>query len=338
MPSVILAKDQMPKTWDGVKTVVIQSKPLSSSDLKFAREAKRRGIKVFVDICDNPFAKFSYNPISSAHQLLLMKRLMHIADHLTVPTSVMKGVFEAHGYHSFPISVVPDIAIPAGWERDAQQLFKHFSSEPCGLNDTASCVKTLSIGSARTQYADKFEQRRNSGIPLSVLWFGLAKSKFGLMGLESLQQCLVALESVHSETALELNVVSSDEHLFDKLISRASFPTHYHNWVPGKVHELLERTDVAVLPTSDDPFNRVKSANRMLLALGMGVPVVTPPHPSLEHLGDAVWTGGVAEGVQTLTSDPAKYSQIMQSAQVAVESLYSPKVLADTWCKLADIH
>ncbi|MGI9372264.1 MAG: glycosyltransferase [Hyphomicrobiales bacterium] len=316
--------------------VVIQSKPLSTSDQKLAREAKRRNIPVFLDICDSPFAKFSHNPIVSGHQLLLTKRLLRLADHLTVPTAVMKEVFEARGFRDLPISVVPDIAIPDGWERDSQHWFTHFSSEGLLEELAGNCATGLTVDTAHESYRDKAQARRSAGKPIKLLWFGLAKSKFGKMGLKSLQQNLISIAHVHGQSPVELNVVSSDERLFERLISDAPFPTHFCRWEPGKVQELLNDTDITVLPTSNDPFNRVKSANRMLLSLGMGVPVITSPHPSLEHLKDAVWTGAVAEGVYVLAHDSARYSQLMQNAQSAIEAHYSPQVLANMWCELID--
>lgn len=123
---------------------------------------------------------------------------------------------------------------------------------------------------------------------LRIVWFGSAGMTLPRHGIPDIASSIPPLETVASHTPIELLVISNDRALYDELVSTSAFPHEYREWSsPATAHRAIAASDLCLLPTSPNPFTAGKSANRAVLALLLGTPVVATPHPSyagMEHL------------------------------------------------------
>jgi hypothetical protein len=68
------------------------------------------------------------------------------------------------------------------------------------------------------------------------------------------------------------------------LITCSNHPDATIPWSPGNVQRLLSDADLAILPTMDIPAFSVKSPNRLIQCMAMGVPTLVGPLQSYEQL------------------------------------------------------
>jgi hypothetical protein len=148
------------------------------------------------------------------------------------------------------------------------------------------------------------------------------------------------LRAVNERIPLELVIVSNHEALADAAIRPFGVPMRYVAWSPETVYAELGAADVALLTTGDDDFSITKSANRVLLALSAGVPVVVgtsrqaTSDPELETFSDCVMTK-VERGLDAyLGPDRQKNVAAAMTAAEKVLARYSPHNLAQIWLDL----
>ncbi len=172
----------------------------------------------------------------------------------------------------------------------------------------------------------------------SVVWFGnygAAHSDFGMLAL---LLAAPALEAVNKDIPLELTVISNKKDLFDSAIAQIDVPTRYINWSTEAVFDSLKEADICLLPFGMDAFSVTKSANRAVLALEYGVPVVTTRLASMEPLAGAVgfddWEAGLR---RFLGKDGAKErAAAIAAARPILAATYSPRAIGKAWATLID--
>jgi hypothetical protein len=93
----------------------------------------------------------------------------------------------------------------------------------------------------------------------------------------------------------------------------------------------LSRSELFVMPSADDLFSRCKSANRAVLALANGVPVVASYLEALEPLRDAIVIDDWRLGIETyLFNGDGRYEHLTL-AQAALAKHYSTGVIGQNW-------
>lgn len=132
----------------------------------------------------------------------------------------------------------------------------------------------------------------------TVLWFGNAGHSHGDYGIATIVRFAEALSKIHAQTPIELLVVSNNERKFNEYVRRLPVPSRYAEWDAIGVFEHLQSADVVILPNSNDSFSRTKSANRVILALSQGVPVVAEDFAGLELLRDCVACNDPYQGLK----------------------------------------
>jgi len=167
-----------------------------------------------------------------------------------------------------------------------------------------------------------------------ILWFGnhgAGHASFGMLDLLCLRE---PLERLAAELPLELVVVSNNRDKFNKYIRSMNISTRYIEWNAASMAQHLRSADVVVIPNSLDPFSICKSANRSVLALSHGVPVVATATPALEQLRECISLDDFEEGVRRYLTDPAYAALHVQKGKERIEELYGQQAIGQLWKKL----
>jgi hypothetical protein len=170
------------------------------------------------------------------------------------------------------------------------------------------------------------------------LWFGNFGAPHSDFGMLALMLAGRALEAVCRDIPLELTVISNKKMLFDNAVAQINVPKRYVDWSTEAVFDALKGADVCLLPFGIDAFSVTKSANRAVLALDHGVPVVTTRLPSMEPLEGAVafddWEAGLRRFLGP--HGPTERSAAISAARPILAETYSSKAIGKAWAALID--
>jgi hypothetical protein len=164
-----------------------------------------------------------------------------------------------------------------------------------------------------------------------IVWFGnhgAAHARFGMLDLLQIRE---PLETIAREFDVELVVVSNNLEKFDEHIKPMAIPSRYVEWSPGAVDAWLKKAAVVVVPNTLDPFSVCKSANRTVLAVERGVPVVATPTPALEPLAGLVHVGDVLQGLRRYLADPQAGKADAAAARSRAEAAFGQQALTLAW-------
>lgn len=102
-------------------------------------------------------------------------------------------------------------------------------------------------------------------------------------------------------------------------------------WSIKAQNELLDTSDLILIPSTQEESKVVKTANRLVTAVWAGTPVIAYPLPSYEDFADQLpVTESLSEGVQWWKAQVSSKASI-EIAQGRVIELYGRKTLADDW-------
>lgn len=163
------------------------------------------------------------------------------------------------------------------------------------------------------------------GRPERGLWFG---QKMNFPGL-----CEVYPEdSKRPLLVISPNITNPPQHLLQEEVQAVG-------WSPTALDEFGGRASYAVLPYRQG--KNAKSANRVLEALNIGLPVLTDRIPSVAALGehgifDLKTLGGFEAGVEAIfnAATTGDLEADMEKAQTMVHEKYSPQVVTRLWADL----
>jgi len=168
----------------------------------------------------------------------------------------------------------------------------------------------------------------------TVLWFGNHGSSYGQAGMVNVLEVGPVLQQLHPHIPLKLRIVSNNPRKYADLIEPLPFPTDYVEWHPLGIYDEIAASDVVVIPNSKSPFSLCKSANRAILALSLGVPVVATATPALLPFQDCIifddWDGGL----RRYLSQPELVQNHVQRAQAMIAATYSGPAIARQWIDL----
>jgi glycosyltransferase involved in cell wall biosynthesis len=104
--------------------------------------------------------------------------------------------------------------------------------------------------------------------------------------------------------------------------------TEYIEWDSESIMTHIQASDVAIIPNSRDPIAICKSANRAVLALSLGVPVVASRTPAMEVLEGCVCFDDWAEGLYRYLTEPALVQDHLPKAQIVLRKEFGPECIA----------
>jgi glycosyltransferase involved in cell wall biosynthesis len=206
-------------------------------------------------------------------------------------------------------------------------------------NDSIRFLNKLNIDNLRSRklnarISTRRENATNARIK-QIIWFGNHGNQpnLGMMGIVEISECLTELAK---EIDFQLLVVSNNYEKYCQYILPLSLKTTYVQWTPTNIYDLIAESDVTIVPISTDAFNICKSANRSILSLSLGIPVVATKTPALEPFKDCVLFEEWTQNLKTyLTNSELVQSHIKKAKQI-IERDYSGEAIASSWSKIID--
>jgi hypothetical protein len=260
-------------------STVIFSKAYDKKDIAIAARMKARGTTLIFDLCDNHFMM----PSERVTRLLAMYRL---TDFHVVSSAALAEVVRVQVGGDKPLRVIED-AVEETLRGNPLDFLGRFRAS----RDLARLQRQL--------------DRLDGQDRLRLVWFGNHKGSQKESGIIFLQRKRSLLETLHARSSLSLTVISNSRARFRELLADWAFPTHYLEWNAKSFFAALKLHDVAVIPNELNPFTRVKTNNRIALALNLGLGVVADRLPSYEVFSDCAFLDDWDRGLQRYIDDPS---------------------------------
>jgi len=316
-----------------------------AADVAAALEADLRGLPVALDLCDNIFIP-AYGAKSALRPADAFRSMAQVARLITCTTEPMAQLIRAELGMDVRVCVVPDSIETEGLVKQQELLL----DRPLpGATTAGSRLRSIAAG-AKFWLADRMRRaaRQNAaGVdeqllePRSgnradqaiqtIVWFGNHGSEHGDHGLNDILRFRGPLEAVAAKYNLRLIVVSNHQQRYEQLIASMSLQTQYFEWSPAVLAQALAAADITIVPNSLDEFSIGKSANRSVMSLCAGVPVVATPTAALAPLAGAVWTDDPLAGLETYLSEPDKAAADVTAGRELIETHFSLDAVGRQW-------
>lgn len=340
---------------------VVFVKTFGLEHVRMAEELTRRGIPFALDLCDNIFSpEYRSNlKFTSADGFRAMATM---AAHIVVPGEALARVVRRNVPGCVEPVVVPDAALSetdnavlSQWRglgrlQTASSTGRHTGGMGVVIRRAASIRRRLSyyrrhpgamLAQIRRAIGGGTEPSQDDGVirvyrvPRKVIWFGKHGTSHSDFGMKQLLVTIPFLEAVNRRTPVELVVISNNRAKFDAHFRRLSIKTRYRRWSNEAVYEEMKGADVFLMPNATDAFSACKSANRALLALACGVPVVATQLESMEPLRDAIvlddWQGGLERYL--LDEGGARREDLERAAKIIARD-FSLGAIGNRWFSL----
>ena len=102
-------------------------------------------------------------------------------------------------------------------------------------------------------------------------------------------------------------------------------------WSIEKLREVLDKTDIVIIPSKQNDRKTVKSPNRLIETVRQGKFVVSDPIPSYEPFGAWMCVNGIKEGLQWVKDNPEKIENRIAEAQTYIKNIHSPERIGLLW-------
>jgi hypothetical protein len=275
----------------GDSDIVIFQKTYGDSDIELARTLKLAGKKIALDICDNHF----YNPGNTPW---IEERSVRLQKMIDVCDAVIVSSEELLKYIDHPRKVV--------------------------IHDA---VERVEMSSAWQSLQRIFRPMNRKG-KFSIAWFGITGLENPRFGMIDLADIIPALNSVNAQSGIVLNVISDSRKAFDKYTAGAEFEARFHAWERSSFPYLLSQNQLSVIPIQLNPFTACKTANRLIISLLCGVPVVADLIPSYREFEPFIRTGNWTQNVlAALNGDQDK----LTSGRQYIADTYNDKRTLNEW-------
>jgi len=175
-----------------------------------------------------------------------------------------------------------------------------------------------------------FEYRSGSARQ-QILWFGIHGAEHASFGMLDLLLIQADLEQIAREFDVELVVVSNSHQKFQHQIAPLKIKSRYLDWTASVVEQQLQSAALVIIPNSLDSFSLCKSANRTVLALNAGVPVVATLTPALSGLAGCIQTGSFLDGMRWYLSDADRAAHDVRQGQAVIGQMFGSKRIASMW-------
>lgn len=317
-----------PRVLDRASHIVIV-KAFTPSDIDLARHARACGKTVFFDLCDNVFVD-GYAKSAALSPARALEQMSRYLNAIVVPTDAMALVVRK-ALAAVAVNVIPDGLEDAVVLTKQRRLVREFSSQARGF------------GKAVRPWLEAMRKRfRPAGNALPdvpkdtsvICWFGNHGSPWSNFGLADILLFREPLEQLARTRSVVLVVVSNNRARYENEIRPIAVPSIYLEWTPDVLHDVLKRADAVIAPNSGDEFSFCKSANRTLMALAAGVPVVASPTPALEQLRECVWLDDPLSGLRRYLDDPKLKAQHLKCAGRHMATHFAAPVIGGMWKRL----
>jgi hypothetical protein len=190
----------------------------------------------------------------------------------------------------------------------------------------ATLEKREAVQRAEAQQAVPLQQRRRK-----LIWFGKHGTSYSKAGMQSLSSIVPYLIKINGTVPIELVVISNNRTKFRERLLGLPFPTRYRTWSNEAVFDKLQTSDVFLMPNETDGFSACKSANRAVMSLEMGVPVIATWLDSLAPLTDVIVIDDWERGLENYLLNHTARSEALSRASRVIAELFSPAVVGNLW-------
>jgi hypothetical protein len=276
---------------------VVFQKAYDDKEIELAQSLKTQGVKTVLDLCDNHFYNPADDPVLTKRAERL-QRMLDIVDHVTISTGALAEILPPGKPYSVIDDAVDDMAISA---------VQHLRN--------------------KLRHRKKL---RSKASDFRVVWFGNAGQRDIKHGLIDIPAILPALNAVHQNHPLSFTVISGSKPMWRDYVhaQNNTFPVHYHTWDRRFFRQLFQQFDVCVIPVSDNPFTRVKTSNRLLLSLLLGVPVIADPIPSYLEFAPYVRFGDWEANLRDYAAHPhVRQAQVDAGRQYILDTYTEERVV-----------
>ncbi len=308
-------------------THLVVVKCFDAADLELVCHAAREGKRVFFDLCDNIFVS-GYGSAGTKAPAQVLREMVPSLAGIVVPTSTLADVVRRELPNARAVHVIPD-----GLEDELMLSRQRALIEGCGATKRSArrVLMQLTAGLRRRLTRGSGERLMLPRKSKVILWFGNHGSPWSTFGLSDILLFSEAMERVAAERDVTLVVVSNSAVRYENEIRPLRVPSVYLKWQPDVLHAALARADVVIAPNSLDEFSVCKSANRTVMALLAGAPVVATPAPALRPLADCVWLDDPYQGLSTYLTDSAVVHRHIERARSTIAREYSSQRIGARW-------
>lgn len=351
---------------DGLDALVIV-KSFGADDLRLAQRAAERGIPVVYDLCDNIFIG-DYG--AKGGGLTPAQMFLAICAHASCVVATTEPLAEVIRQH---LPAVPVVVIPDGIETASvgKRIVKHLRD--AAMRERAQQTRRLvqrianAVRRVRTEGVQVipalvgYVVRRMGGAAWrrlhrgthgraaqppapaapagrpatrSIVWFGNHGAEHARFGMLDILEYRTALEAIAAEQDVELVVISNHRQKYEQDIAPLAIRSRYVEWSAREVDQWLRQAALVIIPNTLDPFSICKSANRTVLALAHGVPVVATMTPALQPLADFIHGGDPLAAIRGILADPQGARANAVEGYRRAESLYGMKAIQLQWLRL----
>lgn len=340
--------------------VVVFVKSVTVKDLMLAQRLHARGVPIVLDLCDNIFVpnymrKFPVRPAD------VFEAMAQYAAAITTTGPALAEVIRRRVGPEIPVLIVPDgietrstaaqgrrllvrakaldvlqkLASPRSWIngglRAAEKVQRLFAGAPGSVAPAAATHPDVRRPRSPAPGGAGPAAGAAAGPGKTVIWFGNAGAEYGRFGLSDVVDIAAHLEKAFARVPFELLVVSNDRDAYLRLIKPLPFPSRYLPWNAETIQDQIKGSCVAIIPNSSDPFAICKSANRAVLALHLGVPVVASRTPALEVLRECVVLDDWEQGIVRYLTDPGFGQEHVSKASSLLAREFGPAIIAARW-------
>ncbi|HJT13832.1 MAG TPA: hypothetical protein VJ790_14515 [Dongiaceae bacterium] len=292
-----------------------------------ARDFRSRGKPVFLDLCDNIFVPGYAQRRGPELSAESAGDLARHADAFVTPTRALERVARRHLGEEVASWVVPDAAItPDAYQAISAWLPQSVASPVLGPFASRDLHDGQTFGVESDWQVDHLPEDT-----ARVIWFGRHGSFHSDFGMGLLKPVIEELERAHRDRPIELVVISNNRVRFDALTHGVNIFTRYEAWSNERVFFELSRANLFVMPSATDPFSLCKSANRAVLALANGVPVVATYLESLEPLREVMMLDDWRAGIDSYLFEPQVVRDHLAQAQPILAKHFSTEAIGRQW-------
>ncbi|MDZ4077992.1 MULTISPECIES: glycosyltransferase [Hydrocarboniphaga] len=335
--SVILDGDRKWRTLRDVRALIFV-KSFRRSDVTLARDAARKGVPIYVDICDNIFAN-GYGGRDGKEIRRNFLALAALADKIVTNGEGLNA--QLSRALPAPIAAKLEIQVDPFETRELVSAAidtRQWPNKSVGNQLTKSAV-IRSLPHKLRQYFSPAQQQQQqqqkiadatSELP-QVLWFGSSGNAHNSQGLVALSARMPELVRVYARVPFRLCIVSDNRERYEALISHRGIPSSFEQWGPLSIFDALTKSRACLIPAMPDTFSQAKSANRLLFALAHRVPVVASSIASYLPFADCVVLDDFEGGLIRYLLDPALCAAHLGAFVAKHERAYHPRHLAQHW-------
>jgi len=167
-----------------------------------------------------------------------------------------------------------------------------------------------------------------------IMWFGNHGAPYARFGMLDLLDIKDSLELMAEELDVKLIVISDNLDKYNQYIKPLEIPSEYIAWNPTVVEREFARASVVVIPNPLETFSICKSANRAVLALKHGVPVVATETPALRVLAECIVLNDFENGLRTYLTDESRAKRDTERGQQLIHELFGQAPTLVEWMRV----